>query len=155
MITYSYTETGQIWKFKVKLWVDTLTEHLLSRLLAFTAANTRVFRVSPAMGIDSCWMYDESCTKDKVLRHLPNHYSCFSLHGSLCNEEETLVSKNVNLHCRAVDSACWWKYRCCPSLRLRLLTFRREAKTRLSKQFCVSHNIYAMLVLQSVPTRKE
>lgn len=38
------------------------TKYLLSRLLAFTAAKTLVFRVSPAMGMDSCWMYDESCT---------------------------------------------------------------------------------------------
>lgn len=36
------------------LYVDVLSEYLLSRLLAFTAANTRVFRVSPAMGMDSC-----------------------------------------------------------------------------------------------------
>lgn len=39
------------------------TQYLLSRFVAFTAANTRVFRVSPAMGMDSCWMYEESCAQ--------------------------------------------------------------------------------------------
>ena len=31
-----------------------LIEYLLSKLVALTAANTRVFRVSPAIGMDSC-----------------------------------------------------------------------------------------------------
>lgn len=34
--------------------------YLLSRLVALTAANTRVFRVSPAMGMARCWTYEES-----------------------------------------------------------------------------------------------
>lgn len=34
--------------------------YLLSRLVAFTAANTRVFKVSPDIGMARFWMYVES-----------------------------------------------------------------------------------------------
>lgn len=38
--------------FRLKGYI--VTEYLLSRLVAFTAANMRVFRVSPAIGMDNC-----------------------------------------------------------------------------------------------------
>lgn len=55
--------------------------YLLSRLEAFTAANTRVFRVSPAMGMARCWMYEESLkTQHYTLGHCTVHpnktYDC-------------------------------------------------------------------------------
>lgn len=61
--------------------------YLLSRLEAFTAANTRVFRVSPAMGMARCWMYEESlktqhyrlgpCTS----QHINHRYKTFLFEG--------------------------------------------------------------------------
>lgn len=35
-------------------------QYLLSRLVALTAANTLVFKARPAMGMDNCWLKDES-----------------------------------------------------------------------------------------------
>lgn len=35
----------------------------LSKFVAFTAANTLVFRASPAIGIERGWLYVESCIR--------------------------------------------------------------------------------------------
>lgn len=43
--------------------------YLLSKLLALTAANTRVFKVRPAIGIASCCTYVESCKKQHQKVH--------------------------------------------------------------------------------------
>lgn len=40
------------------------------------------------------------------------------------------LNNDMNSHCKAVDSTCWWKYHCCPSLRLQQLTFKRDKKKK-------------------------
>lgn len=47
-------------QYTLPRYVCVTVVYLLSRLVAFTAANTRVFRVSPDIGMARCWMYVES-----------------------------------------------------------------------------------------------
>lgn len=46
--------------FIVRFYEVCLLINLLSKFVALTAANTRVFRVRPAIGMARCWMYVES-----------------------------------------------------------------------------------------------
>lgn len=52
-----------VWNGHEAVIYSGLVLYRLSKFVALTAANTLVFRARPAMGMESCWLYVESCKR--------------------------------------------------------------------------------------------